>query len=96
MTGHVAMLVAAGLLVVLAGLFAGAESALARVSRVAADELEREGRRGAARLQQVVADPARYLNVLTLLRVACEMLATVLVTAVVVPASLAFTSRSQA
>ncbi|HEX6920433.1 MAG TPA: hemolysin family protein [Actinomycetes bacterium] len=84
MTGHVAMLVAAGLLVVLAGLFAGAESALARVSRVAADELEREGRRGAARLQQVVADPARYLNVLTLLRVACEMLATVLVTAVAI------------
>ena len=47
-----------------------------------ADELERQGRRGAARLQQVLADPARYLNVLTLLRVACELVATVLVTVV--------------
>jgi CBS domain containing-hemolysin-like protein len=68
------------MLIVFGGFFAGAEAALSRVSRVTADELERQGRRGAARLQQVVADPARYLNVLTLLRVACELVATVLVT----------------
>jgi CBS domain containing-hemolysin-like protein len=76
------LVVLAVLLVVLGGFFAGAEAALSRVSRVTADELERQGRRGAARLQQVVADPARYLNVLTLLRVACELVATVLVTVV--------------
>jgi CBS domain containing-hemolysin-like protein len=76
------LLLAAGMLIVFGGFFAGAESALSRVSRVTADELERAGRRGAARLQQVVADPARYLNVLTLLRVACELVATVLVTVV--------------
>jgi CBS domain containing-hemolysin-like protein len=76
------LIVMAGLLVVFGGFFAGAEAALSRVSRVTADELERQGRRGAARLQQVVADPARYLNVLTLLRVACELVATVLVTVV--------------
>jgi CBS domain containing-hemolysin-like protein len=70
------------MLIVFGGFFAGAEAALSRVSRVTADELERAGRRGAARLQQVVADPARYLNVLTLLRVACELVATVLVTVV--------------
>jgi CBS domain containing-hemolysin-like protein len=81
-TRDVWLLLAAGMLIVFGGFFAGAEAALSRVSRVTADELEREGRRGAARLQQVVADPARYLNVLTLLRVACELVATVLVTVV--------------
>ena len=82
MTRDVWLLLAAGMLIVFGGFFAGAEAALSRVSRVTADELERQGRRGAARLQQVVADPARYLNVLTLLRVACELVATVLVTVV--------------
>jgi CBS domain containing-hemolysin-like protein len=81
-TQDVWLLVAAGLLIVFGGFFAGAEAALSRVSRVTADELERHGRRGAARLQLVLADPARYLNVLTLLRVACEMVATVLVAVV--------------
>ena len=74
------LLVVAALLVILGGLAAGAEAALSRVSRVAADELQREGRRGAQRLQQVLADPARYLNLLTLLRVTAELVATVLVT----------------
>jgi CBS domain containing-hemolysin-like protein len=74
------LLVLSVLLVVLGGLTAGAESALSRVSRVAADELQRQGRRGAGRLQSVLADPARYLNLLTLMRVACELSATVLVT----------------
>jgi CBS domain containing-hemolysin-like protein len=81
-TQDIWLVVAAGLLIVAGGFFAGAEAALSRVSRVTADELERAGRRGAARLQQVVADPARYLNVLALLRVACEIVATVLVTVV--------------
>ena len=80
MSGTWPLLVVALLLVLLGGLSAGAEAALSRVSRVAADELEREGRRGAVRLQQVLADPARYLNLLTLLRVSCELVATVLVT----------------
>jgi CBS domain containing-hemolysin-like protein len=81
-TQNVWLIVLAVLLIVFAGFFAGAEAALSRVSRVTADELERQGRRGAARLQEVLADPARYLNVLTLLRVACETVATVLVTVV--------------
>jgi CBS domain containing-hemolysin-like protein len=50
------------------------------VSRTASEDLEREGRRGAGRLRQVLEDPARYLNLLTLLRVSCELVATVLVT----------------
>ncbi|HWO46870.1 MAG TPA: hemolysin family protein, partial [Solirubrobacterales bacterium] len=72
--------VLAALLVVVAGLLAGAEAALSRVSRTAAEDLVKEGRRGAHRLQQVLEDPARYLNLLTLLRVTAELVATVLVT----------------
>ena len=74
------LLVVAGILVLLAGVFAGAEAALSKVSRVAADDYEREGRPGANRLRHILDDPARYLNLLTLLRVAAELLATVLVT----------------
>ena len=74
------LLFLAVLLVAIAGLLAGAEAAVSRVSRVAAEELVKEGRRGANRLQQVLEDPARYLNLLTLLRVTAELVATVLVT----------------
>jgi CBS domain containing-hemolysin-like protein len=74
------LLVVAGILVLLAGVFAGAEAALSKVSRVAAEDYAREGRRGANRLRHILDDPARYLNLLTLLRVAAELLATVLVT----------------
>jgi CBS domain containing-hemolysin-like protein len=80
MTSTVVQLVIAALLVALGGLSAGAEAALSRVSRTASEDLEREGRRGAGRLREVLADPARYLNLLTLLRVTCELVATVLVT----------------
>ncbi|MFG1999645.1 hemolysin family protein [Spirillospora sp. NPDC048911] len=66
-------------LVILAGLLAGTEAALARVSRVRVEELVREGRRGAQRLAEVVADPARYLNMVLLLRISCELIATVIV-----------------
>ncbi|MFJ8740263.1 hemolysin family protein [Embleya sp. NPDC127516] len=69
-------------LVVVAGLFACLETALARISRVRAEELVREERRGAKRLLTVVQDPARYLNLALLVRVACELSAAVLVTVV--------------
>ncbi|HXA60340.1 MAG TPA: hemolysin family protein [Streptosporangiaceae bacterium] len=66
-------------LVVVASLCAGAETALTRVSRVRVAGIEREGRRGARLLSAVVADPARYVNLLLLLRVSCELTATVIV-----------------
>jgi CBS domain containing-hemolysin-like protein len=66
-------------LVVVGGLFACAETALARVSRVSVEDLRREGRRGAKRLGEVVADPARYLNLALFLRVSSELAATVIV-----------------
>ncbi len=80
MTGTTLQLVVAALLVMLGGLSAGADAALSRVSRGAAEDYEREGRHGVSQLQRVLADPARYLNLLTLLRVTCELVATVLVT----------------
>jgi CBS domain containing-hemolysin-like protein len=77
--GLLLVAVSAGL-VLIAGALACAEAAINRMSRVRAEELAREGRRGAIRLQQVMTDPAEYVNLLTLLRVGCEVLATVLVT----------------
>ncbi|MFI6294377.1 hemolysin family protein [Nonomuraea sp. NPDC050790] len=68
------------LLVVIAGLIASAETALTRISRVRAEEFVREGRRGAKRLQDIVTDPSGSLNLLLLLRLSCELVATVIVT----------------
>jgi CBS domain containing-hemolysin-like protein len=79
---EITFVVVAAILVVLAGLFAGAEVALSRVSRTRVEEYVRQGRRAADRLQQVVGDPPRYLNVLLLLRTLCEITATVLVSLV--------------
>jgi CBS domain containing-hemolysin-like protein len=67
-------------LIVVGGLLASAETALSRISRVRAEEFVREGRRGAERLQAIVADPPRYLNLLLLLRLSCELAATVIAT----------------
>ena len=78
----IALLVVAAVLILVGGAFAGAESAFSRISRVRALEMTREQLGGAACLQQVLVDPARYLNLLTLLRVGCELVATVLVTIV--------------
>ncbi len=80
----VLLVIAAALLIVLAAVISCAEAALARVSRVRVEELVKDGRRGAPRLQVVVSDAPRYLNVLLLLRVAAELTATVLVTIVLV------------
>ena len=68
-------LVVAALFVVLAGLLGCLEAALSRVSRVRVEELVREGRPGAHRLQQVMADPPRSLNLLLLLRLLFELAA---------------------
>jgi CBS domain containing-hemolysin-like protein len=79
MSGNGALLLAAGLMVLLAGFFAAAETALSRVSRVRIDGLADSGKRGARRVQTVITDPPRYLNLLLLIRVAAELTGTVLV-----------------
>ncbi|WP_308170025.1 hemolysin family protein [Acrocarpospora catenulata] len=71
-------------LIVTGGLLASAETALTRISRVRAEEFVKDGRRGARRLQAIVADPPRYLNLLLLLRLSCELVATVIATLLVI------------
>ncbi|GAA0656871.1 hemolysin family protein [Streptomyces thermocarboxydovorans] len=65
---------------VVAWLFACAETGIARVSSFRAEEAVRSGRRGSTKLAQVASDPTRYLNVALLVRVACEMAAAALIT----------------
>ncbi len=77
--GDVWLFVSGALLVAVAAVLSCSEAALSRVSRVRVEEMVRDRRRGAARLQQVVADAPRYLNLLLLLRTAAELTATVLV-----------------
>ncbi|MCF6521705.1 hemolysin family protein [Streptomyces sp. JJ36] len=74
------LIAAAVALVIVAWLAACAEAGLARTTSYRADEAVRSGRRGAAKLAVVAADPTRYLNLALLLRVTSEMAAGVLVT----------------
>jgi CBS domain containing-hemolysin-like protein len=76
------LLILAVLLVLFAAVVSMADAALSRVSRVKAEELVRDERRGAKRLQTVVAQAPSTLNVLLLLRTLCELLATTLVAVV--------------
>jgi CBS domain containing-hemolysin-like protein len=78
------LLLLAVVLIGLAGALAGADAALSRVSRLAVDQAVRDKRPGAQALRQIVADPARYLNVALFLRVLCETTAVALVTVVMV------------
>ncbi|WP_433529480.1 hemolysin family protein [Micromonospora sp. CA-263727] len=78
------LLVFAAGLVVLAGLIAMTEAALAAVSPARAAELARDGERGARTLQAVAGDVVRHLNLLLLLRLLAELTATTLVALVAV------------
>lgn len=83
MTGSdVVALVIAICLVPLGGLIACVDSALARVSKARAEEFLREERPGARALWTIMADRPRYTNLLLLLRLTCELTATVLATIV--------------
>ncbi|HEY8300273.1 MAG TPA: hemolysin family protein [Jatrophihabitans sp.] len=75
-------LIVAICLIPLGGLLACVDSALARVSVARVEEFLREERKGAKSLRSIVNDRARYTNLLLLLRVTCELTATVLVTIV--------------
>jgi CBS domain containing-hemolysin-like protein len=73
------LLVIAVLLVIAAGLFACADAAISAVSRARVDGLVRGGRTGAKQLLAVVSERPRHINLLLLLRLGCELAATVLV-----------------
>ena len=63
-------------LLAFAGFLAGSEAALTSISRIIVEELE--NRKGGKLLRKVSQDPARYLNVVLLVRKAAELTATVL------------------
>ncbi len=77
----VLLLVALGLILV-GGLLASIEAAIAGFSKGRADALARDGRRGAPRLRALLEDPAPALNTALFVRLACELTAAVLVTVV--------------
>src|SRR5690606_6282653 len=64
-----AQLVAAVVLVALAGVLAAVDSALNTVSTARVGELVRDERPGAVRLARVVADRPKYVNLIVLLRI---------------------------
>jgi len=70
--------------VLAAGAFGCADAALGTLSVARVEELARAGRVGARQLAIVVADRPRHINLLLLLRLTCELTATVLVTVVCV------------
>ena len=80
MTG-LAPLLGALALVVLAGVFAAIDAAVSTVSIARVEELVRDERPGAGRLAQMVEERPRYINLVVLLRIACETTATVLLAA---------------
>lgn len=65
-------------LIILGGLFAAIDAAIGSVSQARVDELVRDERPGAVRLARVMAERARYVNLVVLLRIICEITATVL------------------
>lgn len=83
-TNNIVLLLVAAALVPVAGSFAAVEAAFSRVSRARLEGFRRDGVRGADRLSAIVADAPRYTNLLLLLRVMAELLATVLVVVVLV------------
>ncbi|MGV0794559.1 hemolysin family protein [Mycolicibacterium sp. XJ1819] len=80
MTGF-GQLVGAIALIGLGGLFAAIDAAVSTVSIARVEELVREERPGAVRLDRIIAERPRYINLVVLLRIACEVSATVLLAA---------------
>jgi CBS domain containing-hemolysin-like protein len=76
-----APLIGAILLICLGGLFAAIDAALSTVSMARVHELVRDQRPGATRLAKVMTDRPRYINLVVLLRIVCEVSATVLLAA---------------
>ena len=73
------MIILAVFLLILAGFLAGSETALNSVSRIAVDAIAERSARRAALVGKIIKDPARYLNVVLLVRKAAELTATIIV-----------------
>ncbi|GAA5069970.1 hemolysin family protein [Nocardia callitridis] len=75
------LILLAVLLVPVGGVFAGVDSALNTISPARVEDMVRADRSGAVRLNRIVADRARYVNLMVLLRILCEIGATVFLVA---------------
>lgn len=78
MSSAPALIVSAVVLVPVAGVFAAVDSALNTVSRARIEDMVKDERPGAVGLLSVVAERPRYVNLTVLLRILCEIVATVL------------------
>ncbi|BBY30712.1 hemolysin family protein [Mycolicibacterium sediminis] len=83
MTG-LAPLFGAVALILLGGLFAAIDASISTVSMARVEELVRDERPGAARLARLMGDRPRVINLVVLLRITCETIATVLLVAYLV------------
>lgn len=79
MSTDLLLVLIAVVLVIVAALLIMAETAIGRVSRGRAEEMQREGLRGSARLLDVVLDRPRYVNVLLFLSTVATVTAIALV-----------------
>ena len=77
----IGQLISAIVLVAFGGVFAAIDAALSTVSMARVEELVREERPGAVRLARVMVERPRYINLIVLLRISCEVSATVLLVA---------------
>jgi CBS domain containing-hemolysin-like protein len=77
----IGQLIGALVLVGVGGLFAAVDAALSTVSMARVEELVRDERPGAVRLAKVMTERPKYINLIVLLRIACEVSATVLLAA---------------
>src|SRR5438105_1679028 len=82
MANSAVLLVIAVALVLLGSVFAAADAAISTVSQARVEGLVRTRRPGARQLSLVIAERRRHINLLLLLRLGCELTATVLVTVV--------------
>ncbi|GAA5112908.1 hemolysin family protein [Haloechinothrix salitolerans] len=82
MTNSAVLVVLAVTLVLAGGLFAAADAAISAVSRARVAGLVRSGTAGSRQLSAVVEERSRHINLLLLLRLGCELTATVLLTVV--------------
>ncbi|WNG85767.1 hemolysin family protein [Mycobacterium sp. ITM-2016-00317] len=77
----IGQLLTAIVLIFFGGLFAAIDAALSTVSMARVEELVRDERPGAVRLARVMVERPRYINLIVLLRITCEVTATVLLAA---------------
>ncbi|CAN5308798.1 hemolysin family protein [soil metagenome] len=80
MSGLAPLLIAIAL-VALGGLFAAIDAAISTVSLARVEELVRDERPGAVRLLQIMGERPKYVNLIVLLRITCEVTATALLVA---------------